>query len=96
MDRFGNILGHIERDKVIQPFGKILRNLFHRLFHLGGHLHRIGPRKHIDPQDRRIAAVQPAFGAVRRRFERDPRNVAHANERTVGIGPDHNLFEIAY
>jgi len=93
VDRLGNVAGDIERDFVIEPFGKILTDLFHRFAHLPGHFDGIRTGKGINPEYCGIFTVHTTLGGIGRSLERDPGNVPQTYDRTVWIRSDHNLFE---
>ena len=95
MDGFRDVGGHVERYLIRQPVGEIPADFIHGLFHAFCHVHGIGTRQHVNAEHGSVAAVDAAFRVVGLCFERDARHIAQADERTVGVGAQHDFFKLA-
>ena len=70
MNRLGDIRRHIKRNFIAQSFRKVPADLFHRLFYILGHFHRIGTRQHINTKYSGILTINTTFSIVRRSLQR--------------------------
>ena len=92
---FRNVSGHVERNLIFQSFRKVLADFVHGILYIFCHFHSIRSRQHVDTEYGGVAPVDTAFCVVRLGFERDAGYVAQADERTVGIGTQHDFLELA-
>ena len=82
-------------DSLIFETGReALAQSVHRGYDQRRGLYRIGARREIDADPDRRPAVEAAFGVQVLGSEVDPRDIAHTQQRAVGIGAQHDFAEL--
>ena len=84
----------VERDRVAHVGGEAGGHRLHLRLQLSGRLERIRPGRLVDRQDRGRLALEAPDLHVGLRAELDPRHVAQADERAVGVRAHDDLAEL--
>ena len=91
---FRYISSHVERNVIRHSLREACTDFLHFGTYIFSDLHGIGPRKHINIHNSRIAGIDSTLGVVGLGFQRDFRNILQTDERTVTAGADNDLFEL--
>ena len=94
VNRFVDVGRHVERYLILQTLGEVGADFLHRLLDVLGHFHGIGSGQHVNAQHGSVTVIDTTLGVIGLRFERNAGHVAHPNQRTVGIGTEHDLLKL--
>ncbi|KWT85151.1 hypothetical protein APY03_3954 [Variovorax sp. WDL1] len=89
-------LRRVVGDAVLQPFGHELRQLVHRLAHIGGDLQRVGTRRLEHADAHGLLVVQQRAQCVLGGAELDAADVAQPGHRAFRAGLDDDVAEFLF
>ena len=94
VDRVVDEGGRIVIDEIFETRREALAQAVQIGPDLSSGLHRIGAGREIDADRDRRLAIEAAFDVLVLGAEFDPRDIAHAQQRAVGIGAQHDIAEL--